>query len=602
MSMSRKNFAICLLCGILLLCSCTPNATQAPDVPIGKDAVGGSSALIEQTEPTNEVDLSFAQTDDMFTSRDLRSSYEDAILIECNGTSAACASEGVSISGTRITITADGTYLLRGELQGGIVMVNAPSSAKPHIVLDGVSICSSGAALCVLGGDKIVLTLAPGSENTLSSEGRFTEIGGENVDGTLYSKQDLTLNGSGALTITGAQGHGIVGKDDVVLAGGTIAITAHEHGIDANDSVRLTGVTLSLVAGKDGIHVENKDDSSRGFFYMENGTVSATAEGDGIDASAYLQMDDGVLSLTTGGGAKTPTKNSSFGGFGGFGGRGGASSSSSSQNTTSTKGLKAAGTVWIRSGTLSINSADDAIHSNTSAVIEGGTLTLQTGDDAIHADEYLTISGGEITVKQSYEGLEAQDIEICGGEITLICTDDGINAAGGADESGFGGMGGGDRFGAPGGHGGPGGMGAGNGSVLISGGSLYINASGDGIDANGTLRITGGLTTVCGPTQGDTAVLDYDKTGEISGGTFIGTGSQMMAQSFSSSEQGVIAVSVGTQAAGTQITLTDAQGKELLSYQPAESFQIVMISTPELVKGASYTIAIGEESAAFDAR
>ena len=145
-------------------------------------------------------------------------------------------------------------------------------------------------------------------------------------------------------------------------------------------------------------------------------------------------------------------------------------------------------------------------------------------------------------------------------------------------------------------------MSAGNGSVRISGGSLYINASGDGIDANGTLTITGGLTTVCGPTRGDTAVLDYDKTGVISGGTFIGTGAQMMAQTLASEAQGVISLSVGNRAAGTPIVLTAADGEVLLSYEPAMSYQIVIISTPSLRKGETYTVTVGETSGEYEAK
>ena len=158
------------------------------------------------------------------------------------------------------------------------------------------------------------------------------------------------------------------------------------------------------------------------------------------------------------------------------------------------------------------------------------------------------------------------------------------------------------RPGAPGGHGGPGGPGgAGDGSVTISGGTLNIISSGDGIDANGTLTITGGKTTVTGPVQGDTATLDYDVSGGINGGTFIGTGGAGMAQTFSNSQQGVISVSVGNQAAGTTITLTDADGNTVVSHTPSLPFAVVIISTPEMVKGAEYTITIGDLSESFTA-
>ena len=231
------------------------------------------------------------------------------------------------------------------------------------------------------------------------------------------------------------------------------------------------------------------------------------------------------------------------------------------------KGIKAAASILISGGTITIDSADDAIHSDASITINGGAFALASGDDAIHAEETLTVTAGTINISESYEGLEALNIEIQGGDITLTASDDGLNAAGGVDSSGT--TGGRDGM-----FGGRGGMSSSsNGSIVISGGNLYIKASGDGIDANGTLLISGGYTVVVGPTQGDTATLDYDVSATITGGTFIGTGASGMAQTFSNSEQGVIAVGVGNQSSGTAITLKDQNGNLLLSYSGAFLFR-----------------------------
>jgi len=140
-----------------------------------------------------------------------------------------------------------------------------------------------------------------------------------------------------------------------------------------------------------------------------------------------------------------------------------------------------------------------------------------------------------------------------------------------------------------------------NGSIKVSGGNLYVKASGDGIDANGTLEISGGYTIVVGPTQGDTATLDYDKSATITGGTFIGTGAQGMAQTFSDSKQGVVAVSVGNQSAGTNITLKDKGGNTIIEYAPELSFAVVILSSPDIVSGETYTITVGLESGEFEA-
>ena len=293
-----------------------------------------------------------------------------------------------------------------------------------------------------------------------------------------------------------------------------------------------------------------------------------------------------------------------MGGKGGWGGGGRPGQSSQTTGTedssTSMKGLKSGSDMLISGGSFTIDSADDAVHSNTNLVVNGGKFTIATGDDALHAEEKLDVTAGTVEISTSYEGLEALHIHVSGGSITLTATDDGLNAAGGNDESGT--TGGRDgMFG--GGRGGMGGWGSSNsnGSIVVSGGTLYINSSGDGMDANGTLEITGGHTTVVGPIQGDTATLDYDKSGIITGGTFIGTGSTMMAQSFSDSTQGVVAVNAGSQEAGTQITLTDKNGNVLISRTPELPFAVIILSSPELVKGETYTLTVGAQSAEMTA-
>ena len=313
--------------------------------------------------------------------------------------------------------------------------------------------------------------------------------------------------------------------------------------------------------------------------YISGGSINIDAYGDGFDASSSVQIISGDINITT------------------------------NQNTSgnSNKGIKAESTVQIEGGTITISSQDDSVHSNNCVNIFGGSIALTTGDDGIHADEALTIDDGDIVITKSYEGLEAHTVVINGGKITLTSTDDGINAAGGNDQSGFGGGFGGDNFqrpNRPGGMGGMGGMGSSSsdGSITINGGELYIQASGDGIDANGTLLITGGYTVVCGPTQGDTAVLDYDVSGTITGGTFIGTGSYMMAQTLTGEVQGVYSVSVGNQSANTKITLTDQNENVLFEYEPSLPYAIVILTSEQVVKGESYTITVGELSGTFEAQ
>lgn len=576
-----------------LLCGC--------DTAIGgNESTGGSQVSVPDINVDTEK---FGTDDEMFTERDRRTSYDEneCVSIELKGTTATASSDSVKISDGTVTITEEAIYIITGTLENGMIIVDAKDTDKLQIVLNGVNVTNkTSAALYILEADKVFVTLADGTENTLANCGEFTAIDENNIDGAIFSKQDLTFNGSGSLGVTSLVGHGIVCKDDLVITGGSYSINCASHGFDANDSVRVTGETkIKIDAGKDGIHCENSDDASLGFVYVSGGTLEIEAEGDGVSAGAYLQIENGSFDMLIGGGSVNGTKASSdnFGGFMG-GGRPG-DNQNTDENSTSMKGIKSESDMIINGGTFSIDSADDAVHSNTSLTVNGGDFEISSGDDAFHAEENLLITAGNINVSESYEGLEALHIEVKGGNIKLTSDDDGLNAAGGNDSSGEGGRDG--MFGRPGGGGGPGGNGSSNGSIVISGGTLYVKASGDGIDANGTLTISGGHTTVAGPTQGDTATLDFDVSAVITGGTFIGTGGAGMAQTFSDSEQGVISVSAGRQNAGANITLKDKDGNVIISYEPELSFAVVILSSPDIISGESYTITVGSTSKEFKA-
>lgn len=608
----KKLISIALVL-LLLLAGCGKQ-----EQPSFTDATASESESATVDSGAEPVEADFSQTDaDMFTQRDSEAQYDEstAVTIKLDGASATASSDSVKISGSTVTITEEATYIISGQLRDGVLIVNAPETAKLQLVLGGVDITSkTSAALYILQADKVFVTLAEDTENTLANGGTFAAIDENNIDAALFSKQDLTLNGAGSLTVTSPAGHGIVCKDDLVITGGSYRVNSASHGLDANDSVRIKDATFTIDAGKDAIHAENAEDASKGFIYISSGNIQAEAEGDGIAAGAYMQIVDGTIDLLVGGGSENASKqqSDSFGGFMG-GGRPGMmmrpgdmenSAVTTEENGTSMKGLKAANSMLISGGNITINSADDSVHADVSVIINGGTFTIASGDDAIHAEDTLTVTAGKIEISESYEGLEALHINVQGGDIRLVARDDGLNAAGGTDQSGMTGgrdgmFGGGRPGGMGGGHGG---MSANaNGSIQVSGGTLYINSSGDGLDANGTLEISGGYTVVVGPTQGDTATLDYDTSGIITGGTFIGTGAAGMAQSFSDSRQGVVAVGVGNQAADTQITLKNAKGETVISYAPELNFAVVILSSPDIVKGDTYTITVGSESGEMQA-
>ena len=584
------------------------------------------SDSISENQTVQVTDASFNNGDaDMFSDRDFEVGYDEStcINIVLSGDNATATSDSVKISGSTVTLTEEAEYVLSGELNDGSVIVNAQDNSKLHLVFNGVNINSSDSApLNIINADKVFVTLVEGTQNTLSNGGEFKTTDESNIDGVVFSKSDITFNGSGSLEITSPAGNGIVGKDDLVITSGNYTVNCAAHGLDANDSVRIANANITVDSGKDGIHCENSEDGELGYVYFSSGTFKAEAEGDGISASNYVHIKDGSFDILTGGGSENGSKQSSdnYGGFmgGGHGGMGGgrpdgmggmnrpmsftdatSDTDTYTDESTSMKGIKSSGSMLIENGEFNINSADDAVHSNLSVTVNGGTFQIASGDDGFHADENLTIYSGVINITECYEGLEALNVNVAGGDIKLKATDDGLNAAGGTDSSGTGGRGG-DMFGGPGGM--MGGNGSSNGSVVISGGTLYINSSGDGIDANGTLEISGGYTTVVGPTQGDTATLDYDKSATISGGTFIGTGASGMAQTFSQSSQGVISLSVGNQSAGTTINLKDSDGNTIITFSPELSFAVLIISSPDIVSGETYAVEIGSYSGEFQAQ
>ncbi len=650
-----------------------------------------SKAFTAETNSSEyAAEASYVNKEEMFSDRDYEVGYDEtnSVLINLNGDAAECDSKSVNISDGRITISEEGVYVVSGTLNDGMIIVNADKADKIHIVLNNASITSkTSAPIYVLQADKVFITLAADTDNSLSNGGSFEAIDENNIDAVIFSKQDLTLNGSGNLKISSPAGGGIVAKDDLVFTGGYYTVNSASDAIDANDSIRIANSSMTISSEKDGIHAENSDDSSLGYIYIDSGSFNISSANDGISAGAYLQIENGSFDITSGGGSvNAEVKNNKLiGGFHQMGARrfsdlnntdsnniapnnanpnnteiqqntelkefsadensrfgarpsngnthmnrnnaelpadrfgegtmppngniqsnGDIQSNSNiqpndnmkpmkefqmnnevnatEQESVSKKGIKAQSGILIENGSFNINSADDSIHSNTSVNVKGGIFDIASGDDGFHADDELSVASGTINITESYEALEGLKINILGGEINLKASDDGINAAGGRDLSGA------DDF-----------ANSDKGSINIENGNIYINASGDGIDANGTLNISGGTITVSGPTQGDTSVLDYDESANITGGTFIGTGAVQMAQTFSSSQQGIITLTTGNQTAGTEITLTDSAGNVVISYTPDQDFGFVILSSPNMTKGEEYTVTVGSLSNKFTA-
>ncbi len=529
---------VLILCIALTVTACRDSSeTVTGNVTPG--AAGSDATVIEP-----------AKEDEMFTERDTETSYEedDVVFIALRDGATEAEDERVTVVGDTVTLTGAGTYLLSGTLTNGQLVINAGDTDKLHLILQDVVINSTGsAAIYVQNAAKVFLTLPDGSVNSLGSNGAYASGETTNIDTALYAKKDVTINGSGKLTITSECGHGIAVKADLVMMDGDFTVTGAKHAVSAKNSIRIKSGTYALTAGTDALHAENADDTSRGFIYIANGSLSIRAASDGMDAASTLQMIDGRAEINADG-----------------------------------KGIKATGDLLIAGGTLTVSSADDSVHTNSNCSITGGTLTLSTSDDGVHADANLSVSGGEIKILKSYEGLEGTSVDIIGGVIDITASDDGINAAGGKDASGVQpGFPGGrqDTFTAD-----------GDCYIQISGGKTTVNASGDGLDSNGSITVTGGTTFVSGSTSSANAALDYDGTGTITGGIILLCGSSGMAQNFgTASTQGSILVNY-TGSSTAPVKLADNDGNTIVTYTPPKTYNSVVVSAPSLAKGNTYSL------------
>lgn len=622
MSYRRKKL-LALFCATALSMTAVAGCTGAKS-STGNVVSSETETNAEETSAQSEAG-SYSSAD-MFTERDLAGTYEEsgAVYVTLSDDGITGETDGVAINGQTVTITAEGTYIFSGTLSEGQIVVDA-DNAKVQIVFDNVDItCASSAAVYVKSAEKVFVTLAEGAQNTLRNTDEYVAIDDNNIDAVIFAKSDLTLNGTGSLTIVSAEGHGIVSKDDLKITGGTYDIIAAGHALSGKDSVRIADGTFILTAEKDGIHAENADDEEKGYIYIADGDFTITSDGDGMDASNIVQIEDGTFDITAGGGAANSLKTHESDMPGGGmsqnierpdgesmpqmgekpdeesmpqmgekpDGENMPQDTTTDESSTSTKGIKAGGGMYLNGGTYQIDSADDSIHSNANITIADGTYTLATGDDGVHADDALTVNGGTITVTESYEGLEGLTVTINDGTIDITARDDGVNAAGGTDQSGFGTFG--DHFK---------GMDSADDEteettdnemwMELNGGYIHILAGGDGVDSNGDLTINGGEIYIDGPSDNGNSAIDYGdrSSAYVNGGMLVAIGSSGMAEGMSdSSKQEVLMVKLGEQMEAGDVELTDNEGNVIVSYTALKSYDCVIISTAEVESGATYTL------------
>ncbi|MGN1142396.1 MAG: carbohydrate-binding domain-containing protein [Oliverpabstia sp.] len=656
----------------LVMAGCGESNTTEENSKEAEKAEKEEAADTGENESTAEVqehavESTVTLTEGKYSEEKLDDTWDEtkAVKVQLSGNSISAEGSNIEVDGSKITITGEGTYLISGELEDGQIIVDTDKDTYVKLVFNGVNIsCSDSAPVYIKGGNTII-TLAEGSENTVTDgETYLYEEDDDEPGAAIFAKDDLTFNGTGSLTVNGNYNNGIQSKDDLKFVNGVYIINAEDDGMVGKDSVSVKSGNFTIVSGGDGIKSTNIEETDKGYVLLENGSFRITSDGDAIQAETMLRINDGTYELVTGSGS--------------------GNSKAETDGDTSTKGLKSYVDLIIAGGEYSMDTCDDAVHSGQNVQIDGGNFVIITGDDGIHAEENLVINGGEIDIQQSYEGIEGFAIVINDGDIRVVSKDDGINAAGSdgstevpnnnfkpnasaeeptntgtdgqtdvqvndqmpekppllLDEDQKEGMGAnpqevdenggmpekrgemrgnkpdmsGDNGAMPddgtmpgenadmhgGGNmrGNKGGMpgedqGA---SLTINGGTVYVNAEGDGLDANGDILMTGGDVTVHGPTNGGNGTLDYGASCKINGGTFRGVGSAGMAQNpDEDSEQPIIVWNMEQPVeSGMTIVLKDSSGKVITEITTEKKVQWYAVSSPELVKGETYTISVGD--------
>lgn len=527
------------------------------------------------------------------------SAVENAATVDLSTLSKDVNADGATVLSNDVTtITSAGSYILTGAYAG--ITVSVGNGETVHLFLNDATI-SGGAGIAISNTNKkstLIITACENTENEVASKG--DDVNAIHVKGT------LKINGTGTIKVS-AKKNGIKVSKGLSIADSTINLTAGNHALSARFIETENAKINVLSAGKDALNAECDDETQEftldeGYVSLKSSKVFASVSGDGIQADTFVYITGGSVDIKT---------SATFVSY--------SEESMAAYDLTeddfryiksgdtykkvaddvatkgaryamiqSAKGIKCGEIKYEIDGTeyavtknsnyfividgarVKIDSSDDAIHTNSGNVlIKSGTLDLTTLDDGIHADELVKIDGGEITVNGAYEGIEGAYVEIGGGTIYITASDDGINAA--SDDESV------------------------NKHIIISGGTITVDASGDGLDSNGTIYVTGGTLIVYGPTTGADTGLDADGGILIDdGNVFVATTKEMIEIPASNSKSNVLVYGVNTVQAGSEIILTKADGGEMVRITLKKQAQAIILSTPELATNGTYSLYADE--------
>jgi hypothetical protein len=540
--LKMKGAGVLLLCAVVLaacnettdIASTTTEATPAATTTGTTTASGKatSSEIIQKVEyAADDAYIDWASA--------------NPTKISLTGTSATIEGEGAAAKDGKIAITKAGTYVVSGKLTDGQITVNVKDKGIVRLVLNGVEISNStSSAIFVEEAGKAIISLQEGTENIVSDGTKYVypDATTDEPNSAIFSKDDLTINGTGKLVVKGNYNNGITSKDKLKITGGTLDVKAVDDGVMGRDLVAVQAGTLTIDAGGHGLKTSNDKEGEEGYISLAGGTFTIKSGEDAVHSSGGLD---------------------------------------------------------VSGGDLHINAGDDGIHAEVSLAIAGGTIDITQSNEGIEAPAVL-ISGGKTNVVSTDDGVnvssgDAESAEGGGGA---------PGAATGGAGAGTGGQAGAQAGAAAGGPGGapggaPGASGANSSNMLtITGGFLSVDSKGDGLDSNGSITMSGGTVVVNGPIENNNGSLDYDGTFVMTGGFLVAAGSSGMVQATSdkTTQAGVLMTYTKTQQAGALVHLENSAGNTIITFAPAKNYQSVFVSSPTLKQDASYTLSSGGSS------
>lgn len=497
------------------------------------------------------------------TSFQAQTSYDEsqASQITLADQTATVTGQGASFSGQTLTITQAGTYVLTGSGKNIKLVVEAADTDQVHLVFQNLTLEGEGTLLQVNKAQEVVISLAEGSQNALTESQASDD---EEVKATIHSQVPLTLNGTGNLTLTALTKNALEVEDDLKVLGGTYTVRAANHGFKAEGALDIEAATLTIEAGKDGLHAEHDETTERANISLNPTQLSIAATEDGVDAGNELTIKGGTITVSQ-----------------------------------SEEGLEAR-VIRQLGGDVTIKSSDDGVNASAGS----SSKTTDTSATSKTTDASATSNTADTSSSASQATTDSATASIAASQATAApaatSQTDQANqdknqtppapTAGQAPPQG----------GQPPQNGqGPGSMPPGGQEesdpslqIILEGGTLAIDAEGDGIDSNGTVSISGGSLVVNGSVQGGNGPLDAAGDITITGGTVWALGTSDMLQGFAqgSTQASITANIAGT--AGQTLIILDAKGKEVARQTASKDFQAVIMSSADLVDGQTYTIQV----------